>query len=139
MTEELEQKITVMRHAGFGYTTIAVRLELTKIDVRRFCKAHDLMGRRSQVLELPETPPGTCKTCGKPLTHTASKKKKLFCSDRCRMDWWNAHPHTVNRKAFYSFTCVFCGKEFTSYGNANRKYCSHACYINDRYSKEDDR
>lgn len=39
----------------------------------------------------------------------------------------------VNRKANYSCTCAFCGKQFTSYGNKHRKYCSHACYINDRF------
>lgn len=29
--------------------------------------------------------------------------------------------------------CPVCKKPFTVYGNANRKYCSHECYIEDRF------
>jgi len=32
-----------------------------------------------------------------------------------------------------TMTCARCGKEFTSYGNKNRKYCSHDCYIKARF------
>jgi len=70
------------------------------------------------------------KTCGKRLEHTPGKRKKQYCSDGCRMDWWNAHQDEVKRKAFYQFTCVCCGKSFSAYGNAKRSYCSHECYIN---------
>ncbi len=59
-------------------------------------------------------------------------------SDKCRTVWWNSHPEAVNRKAVYSFTCAHCGKPFTAYGNAGRKYCSHACYIADRYKGGDE-
>lgn len=52
---------------------------------------------------------------------------KKFCSDRCRMKWWNSHLDQVQRKANYDFVCPVCKKPFTVYGNANRKYCSHEC------------
>lgn len=39
------------------------------------------------------------------------------------------------RKAFYPLICAECGKEFLSYGNRKRKYCSHACYIKARFQK----
>lgn len=39
----------------------------------------------------------------------------------------------LNKKAVYTHTCAGCGREFTAYGNARRKYCSHACYINHRF------
>ena len=47
--------------------------------------------------------------------------------------WWNSHLDLVKRKAIYHFTCPTCGREFTAYGNAHRKYCSHSCYIEDRF------
>ena len=48
------------------------------------------------------------------------------------MAWWNTHPADVNKQAFYSITCQHCGKDFLSYGNKNRKYCSRECYSNAR-------
>ncbi len=135
MTEEQERQITDLRNAGMGYTAIANRLDLTKIEIRAFCKSYGLMDRVQRRAEVPKTVPGCCKNCGKKLKNTTGNKKRLFCSDRCRMDWWNAHPDQVQRKAYYTFTCAFCGDEFTSYGNRNRKYCCHECYIYDRYSK----
>ena len=41
-----------------------------------------------------------------------------------------------NRKAVYHFVCACCGEPFTAYGNENRKYCSHSCYIAGRFGKE---
>lgn len=45
------------------------------------------------------------------------------------MAWWNAHPERVQRKAYYTLTCRQCGKQFESYGNANRVFCSRDCYL----------
>lgn len=56
-----------------------------------------------------------------------------------RQSWWNAHPELVNRKAVYEFTCAYCGKRFSAYGNAHRKYCCHDCYIEGRYGRRDAR
>ena len=136
MTKEQEKQITNMRTNGIGYAAIATRLGLSRIAVRVFCKAHNLMGNKAPTPKLPEITPGRCRNCGKELKQSVGRRKKQFCSDRCRMDWWNAHPNQVKRKAFYLFTCTFCGDEFTSYGNAKRKYCCHECYINDRYFME---
>ncbi|MDD5917522.1 MAG: zinc ribbon domain-containing protein [bacterium] len=63
-----------------------------------------------------------------------SRKAKYFCSDKCRNVWWNAHPEKVQRKAYYHLTCEYCGKEFISYGNRKRKYCSRPCYADARRS-----
>lgn len=60
------------------------------------------------------------------------KKRKQFCCDRCRWDWWNSHIKEVNKKAFYTLTCKYCGKEFTAYGNQKRVYCCQDCYIKDK-------
>ena len=136
MKEEQEKQIIKMRKSGLGFTAIASRLQLSKIAVRAFCKSQGLMEKRPPDLEMQNPTPDNCKTCGKQLKYTSGKKKRQFCSNRCRMDWWNTHPNKVKRKAFYLFTCEFCGDEFTSYGNAKRKYCCQECYINDRYFPE---
>lgn len=34
---------------------------------------------------------GTCLKCGIEIKSIKGKKKKRFCSDRCRWDWWNNH------------------------------------------------
>ena len=74
-----------------------------------------------------------CEYCGKDVKQLPGRKLKRFCSDKCRMAWWNQHQENVNRKANYDYVCAYCGKAFTAYGNANRKYCSHECYIEDRF------
>jgi len=63
------------------------------------------------------------------------RKHKRFCSDLCRNRWWNSHLDLVKRKAHYEYVCPACKTAFSVYGNANRKYCSHACYIRARFGK----
>ena len=55
--------------------------------------------------------------------------------EKCRLAWWNEHRDSMNRKAVYRLTCAYCGEVFDSYGNKSRKYCSHACYIKDRFGR----
>ena len=66
------------------------------------------------------------------------RRNGLGDSDTCRTAWWNSHPDCVDRKAVYAYTCAHCGKPFTAYGNKERKYCSHGCYISDRFGEERD-
>lgn len=75
-----------------------------------------------------------CMHCGKPVLQPPHHRKKRFCSYVCRMQWWRAHPEAIKKKAYYVLTCCRCGKEFTSYGNKNRKYCCRECYIASRRS-----
>jgi ribosomal protein L37E len=126
MTYQQKEKIKQMRGEGISYSKIAVTLGISENTVKSYCRRNNLggvgMGIANQVDD------AFCRQCGALLTHTPSAKKKRFCSDQCRMAWWNAHPEAVNRKAIYSFTCDHCGTAFESYGNKNRKYCSRACY-----------
>ena len=32
-------------------------------------------------------------------------------------------------KAYYTLTCRYCGKQFESYGNSHRVFCSRDCYL----------
>ena len=89
---------------------------------------------RAHVRRHPELYGGKpCRNCGKVMTQPVGRKVKHFCSDKCRMAWWNSHREQVQMKAYYTLVCAHCGKEFESYGNHNRKYCSRDCYVIARF------
>lgn len=79
-----------------------------------------------------------CRQCGRPLVQNRTGRRRYFCCDPCRRAWWREHPEKLHHspEATYIITCKQCGKKFTSYGNRNRKYCSHKCYIYHRFYLE---
>lgn len=123
MTNEQKSKIIELRKQGLGYGQIAIELSLSKNTVSSFCKRND----KSEKTIINKR---NCKCCGKEITSLPKKKDKIFCSNSCRLKWWNEHQDEINKKAFYTLTCKHCGKEFTSYGNKYRKFCSRECYRN---------
>ena len=125
MTTEEKAKIADLRCNGYGYKKIAQAIGVSVDTVKSYCRRNGLNGVRTI-----ET---VCPCCGKTLINVPGKKAKKFCSDRCRNKWWNSHLDQVKRKAIYEFICPNCKKPFTAYGNANRKYCCHECYIEDRF------
>ena len=132
MNEKQKKQISRMRHEGFGYSKIAQALGISENTVKSYCKRNRLGGRADS----PAADVGPfCKNCGKPLIQTPGKKAKKYCSDKCRVSWWNAHPEQVKKKAIYCLNCAHCGAAFESYGNKSRKFCSHACYINNRFGE----
>lgn len=131
MTNEQIKQIENLRADGCGYARIAELLSLSKNTVKSYCQRHGLSGIAAK--EEPAPAQSFCRECGSPLTQMPGRKEAKFCSDTCRNAWWNAHQNMVRRKAVYEFTCAGCGRPFSAYGNANRKYCSHACYIKSRF------
>lgn len=126
MTQQQKEKIIQMRRDGVSYSKISSAIGISENTVKSFCRRNNL-GKSYTGTGLQKD--GVfCRQCGTPLTHTAGAKQKRFCSDKCRMGWWNAHPEAVRRKAIYTFTCAHCGAAFESYGNKHRKYCSRVCY-----------
>lgn len=132
MTIEQKNRVESLRSQGYGYATIAKSTGLTKNAVVAFCRKKGLTGHKA-VNSRVDIPSDLCLQCGKPIEQKPRRKHIKFCSPECRTTWWNSHPEAVNRKAIYFFTCAWCGKIFTAYGNARRKYCCHECYIHDRY------
>lgn len=128
MTTEQKKQIKTMRLQGMGYVKIGQALGISNNTVRSFCRRNGLDGDAAKNSIV-------CQHCGKPVKIVPKHKPKKFCSDACRTAWWNSHMKSVNRKAVYQFTCAFCGKSFTAYGNKGRKYCTHGCYIADRFRK----
>jgi endogenous inhibitor of DNA gyrase (YacG/DUF329 family) len=123
-----KDEITKMRREGMSYAQIASVLSMSVNTVKSYCQRNDLGGVAATGAESD-----VCAHCGKPVHQTAGRKEKRFCSDGCRMAWWREHPERLNRKAAYRLVCAGCGKPFESYGNRNRKYCSHGCYVKDRF------
>lgn len=134
MTDNQKAQIIKLRAAGNGYGKIAQTLGISVNTVKSFCRRNDING--DMVIEPSVTLTGettVCENCGRAIQQMAKQKKKRFCCDKCRNEWWNSHLDQVKRKAVYDFKCPHCGKEFHFYGDRRRKYCSHECYIADRF------
>lgn len=125
MTSAQKQRIEYLRCRGDSYMSIADDLGIPENTVKSYCRRHSI-GVAIKTDQTIST--DTCDNCGCPLSQAPGRKRKRFCSDKCRMAWWKAHPEAVNRKAVYHFVCPTCGMEFKSYGNAKRKYCSKTCF-----------
>ena len=132
MNDTQRQKVKELREDGYGYGKIAQMLGLSVNTIKTYCRRHGL-GGVANAEALPVDVPHYCLGCGTPVHQVRGRKEKKFCSDRCRNKWWNANLDKVNRKAQYTFVCSYCKKSFSAYGNKNRKYCSHECYILDRF------
>lgn len=124
MNQAQKETITRMRGDGASYKRIAVSLSISENTVHSFCRRNGLGGS----LAIGLVDGIHCRNCGATLFHTKGAKRRKFCSDICRMAWWNAHPGLAQRKTVHIFTCGNCGIQFQSYGNQHRKYCSRTCY-----------
>ena len=134
MTDHQKAQIIKLRAAGNGYGKIAKSLGISLNTVKSFCRRNDISSNSSVEPALTYTGETTyCENCGRPIRQIEKQKKKRFCCDKCRNAWWNSHLDQVKRQAVYQFKCLYCGKEFHVYGDKRRKYCSHACYIADRF------
>ena len=131
MTDTQKKEIGNLREAGYGYKKIAEQMGLSENTVKTYCRRHGLGGNRATKVNAENK--GVCLSCGLLVEQKPGRKEKKFCSDKCRNKWWNAHLDLVKRKAVYEYECPHCKKTFTAYGNAHRKYCSHECYIADRF------
>lgn len=133
MTDEQRLQIKKFRAEGYSYGKVAQALGLSENTVKTFCKRNGLGGNLATTQKTVDEDVVACLSCGSPIKIIPGRKEKKFCSDKCRNKWWNAHLDKVNKKANYDFECAYCKKPFIAYGNSKRKYCSHECYIADRF------
>lgn len=126
MTNEQKRMVSELMGKGYGYKKIASLMGLSDNTVKSFCH------RKKQDTAVTGGK-HYCPNCGVEVRQNSGRKEKRFCSDKCRSAWWNSHQSQLGRKKVREFICCTCGKFFTGYGKADRKYCSHKCYIKDRF------
>jgi orotate phosphoribosyltransferase-like protein len=68
--------IKELRDKGYGYKTIASDLNISIGSVRNVLKEKD--------------DSMSCRFCNKKLNFVEGKKKKVFCNDSCRYQYWNS-------------------------------------------------
>ena len=127
MTNGEKVQIAQLRGQGLGYTQIARTLGLSVNTVKSFCQRSQLKRNGGSEKEGPSV--DVCRQCGETLVHTPGRKKKLFCSDACRLQWWHAHRYAARNAR--ECRCRACGKVFRT--DRVQKYCSHDCYIAMRF------
>ncbi len=131
MTDQQREEILKLRRLNYGYKAIANMLGISIDTVKSHCKRHNIM---KGLLPSDSSRQGHfCLQCGKPILQDPKRKEKKYCSDACRNKWWNSHPDLIKQKSGRVLVCAKCGKEFYVNLQSNRKYCSHACYIDDRF------
>lgn len=127
MTDAQRNRIKELRSQGKTYKAVSEQTGIPVNTIKTYCNRHGLNGRAVK-------PSSTCLYCGKPLVQTPGRRQKKFCNDTCRTRWWSHHrTEHKSQKGMHHLRCAYCGKEFTAYGDAKRKYCCHGCYIKDRF------
>lgn len=121
MKQQEIKAVNQMRLQGKSPTEIACVLGISVNTIRTHIRRHPVIQGGKH-----------CKNCGKPVLQPPGRKEKLFCSDKCRMAWWNGHREQVRKNAYYTIVCMNCGKEFESYGKKSRKYRCRDCYLRSR-------
>lgn len=137
MTEQQKVQTKRLRNEGHGYKSIASLLGISENTVKSFCRREGISGEADRSVKKLSSG-HFCRQCGIPVAQNEGRKEKKFCSDACRMAWWNSHQDTVQRKAVYEYVCPNCHRSFTAYGNSHRKYCSRACAVEARFGKGGD-
>ncbi|MBU0279365.1 RNA polymerase subunit sigma-70 [Gemella sp. zg-1178] len=130
MNQLTQTKIIQLRNQGIGYTKIANQLNISVNTIKYFCRRNNVTIGNVQDNHLTKTECEHCSTC---IQQVKGRKVKRFCCNKCRNSWWNNHLDLVKRKAIYKCKCLNCKKTVEVYGNKNRKYCSHECYIEYRF------
>ena len=114
MTDTEKNKILELRSLGYGYQKIAKEIGISVNSIRNYCS------KQNSII--------TCKECGRKIKQHPGKKKKKFCSDKCRYIWWNKHRDELNHIVHNIVTCGCCGNKFINFTNQRRVYCSINCY-----------
>lgn len=134
MTDIQRAQVIKLRTAGNSYGSIARTVGISLNTVKSFCRRNNITEKSDTPVPVILTGETTlCENCGREIRQIAKQKKKRFCCDKCRNEWWNKNLDKVQRKTIYEFKCPHCGKTFSIYGDSRRKYCSHECYIADRF------
>jgi len=125
-----QEEIRRLRNQGLGYKRIASELEISIDAVKYFCRKNGLTSTKDISSHVYTS---HCKECSQAIMQIRETKEKKFCTSNCRQSWWNKNRHQLNRKQGVEVKCTYCCIPFMAYQNEKRKYCSHECYIKDRF------
>ena len=123
MTNDQIAIVTQLQHQGLGYRRIAALTNISVNTVKGYCKRHPVNTQETE----PQTD-AYCKQCGRPVYYVPHRKAKQFCSDKCRMAWWNNNRNQVQHKVTKTVVCCLCGRSFVATGKRERKFCSKECF-----------
>lgn len=124
MNEIQKHKLIRLKKQGRSYKEIASALSISESTIKSFFRRQKLKSKEVYTV---------CKNCGAELEKRCGSKK--FCSDLCRYKWWRKNAEG-NREYLKINICKNCSKKFKSYDNKDRKYCSHECYIENRFKNQ---
>lgn len=138
MLEEHKDQIKWLRSQGLGYKKIATSLELTRDQVRGYCRKCGLAGytEKTNSDKLKEVQDDLvyklCLQCGKKLKQEGRGRRRKYCNVNCKREW-----EKKNKKT-HTFTCQYCGKEYTTTKATGSKFCSMECSTRYRFYRKED-
>lgn len=137
MTQQQKEQISKLRVAGASFGKIASTLGMSINTVKSYCKRNPVS---PATVPAPKAVVHTdrCPQCNALLEQSPGHRQKRFCSPKCRIAWWAAHPEKMTRKKLYPVECQHCGEVFMQYGSRTRKFCSRDCYLAHRYGQGGD-
>lgn len=138
MTEEQKTKIIELRKLGLGYKKIANHLGITRDSVRGYCRRNEpfreyIPPKKKKVKRINKIEKSFCLNCNTEIIQRVSGPKRKYCCNKCRYEYIYKNGNRKN----YNLLCEYCEKEFKSY-SVKRKYCSHDCYIRDRFWRKEE-
>ena len=140
MNEKEKEQVIKLRAVGKGYRAISKTLGISANTIKSFCRRKNINSDTAcKLLEMTSIETTFCDNCGREIKQIPKRRKRRFCCDECRNQWWNSHLDQVKRQAYYRFKCAHCGRVFQVYGDRRRKYCSYECYIAARFKGGNDK
>lgn len=138
MTEEQKKKIIDLRKQGLGYKRIAKQLNITRDSVRGYCRRNEPFGeymptKKKKVIKVNENKNSFCLNCNNEIIQNSRGPKRKYCCNKCKYEY----SYKNNNRKTSSLRCEYCDKEFKAC-SVERKYCSHECYIRDRFWRKED-
>lgn len=137
VTQQQKENITALRAVGTSYGKIASELGISVNTIKSYCK-RNLIDNKAAHAPAQSEPADRCPQCNAILEQSPGHRQKRFCSSKCRLAWWKAHPEHMSHRKLVSVACQHCGDVFQQYGGRTRKYCSRNCYLAHRYGSDGD-
>ncbi len=109
MTIKQKLQIEKMRKDGCSLKEISTELSVSLGTIKSY------FSRKDNTVK--------CEYCDTTLQQ--QKKRKRFCSDRCRMNWWREHREESHKTGFQ--LCPICHAAFVTYPSKHQIYCSKQC------------